>query len=130
MMNSARRMTSNMLTMQHHTSDHDDAQAALQVLHAHGLRDSALQTITELSYTRLVVAVGISKATEWQTIQAFIKMSNSDGFCNTEVNDIESLRANADNKLLQKVLNSNSILYIKSRFTTTSPAHSHCTPEI
>ena len=76
---------------------------------AHGLSDSALQTI----FRAVVVAkltyassawLGFTTGHDRQRIDAFIGRSKRAGFCATELDDFYTLCTSADNQLFLKVL--------------------------
>jgi len=83
---------------------------ALRVLRAHGLCDSALQTVI---YRAVVVAkltyissawIGFSSANDRQMITAFIRRSKRTGFCSSQLDDFSSLCDAADTRLFTEIL--------------------------
>jgi len=69
---------------------------ALRVLRAHGLSDSALQSIyRSVVLAKLMYAssswIGLANATDRQKIQAFLNRSKRSGFCDSELDDFDTL---------------------------------------
>jgi len=90
---------------------------ALKVLRAHGMCDTALQTI----YRSVVIAKlryassawwGFASATDRQRINAFLRRGQRSGFCPADVTTFEELCESADHQLLNSILaNPNHLLY-------------------
>ena len=83
---------------------------ALHVLHAHGLCDSALQTI----YHSIVIAKlcyassawdGFANVTDLNKIQPFINKSKRAGYCSPDLPDFENLCTSMKDDLFNKILN-------------------------
>jgi len=83
---------------------------ALRVLCAHGLCDSALQTI----YHSVVIAKlcyasgaweGFANSTDLNKIQSFINKSKRAGYCSPDLPDFENLCTSMNSDLFNKILN-------------------------
>ena len=83
---------------------------ALRVLHAHGLCDSALQTIhhsvvmAKLCYASRAWEC-FANATDLNKIQSFINKTKRDGYCSPDLPDFENLCTSMNGDLFNKVLN-------------------------
>jgi len=82
---------------------------ALSVLRAHGLHDSALQSIyRSVVLTKLLYAssswVGFTNATDRQKLQAFLNRSKWSGFCDSELGDFATLCSTSDKQLFKRIL--------------------------